>query len=407
MSSGNKLRLLGLTWSVLVVAVLLSLDGAAGNAPALLGVMVIAVGWLVASVFLANEGPQVVSDGAAVSRDRDVLRGGGELIGRVAEAVDAQAQLMQNEVARTQAIFGDAIGQLIESFQGIHRQIQRQQELGVQIVAGIGGANSSSLAEFEQFATKTSKTLHQFVESVVENSRVAMSLVELTDKINGQMRDVRGMLGEVEGISKQTNLLALNAAIEAARAGEAGRGFAVVADEVRDLSGRTAHFSQQIRDRLLSMQASIETAENAINQMAAQDMTFALTSKADVEKAMEGIEEINHRTGHTVGELNQIAAEVETAVNQTIMSLQFQDMVTQLLGHVTRRLDVLREVAGDESRMAAALSDLAHPEQTLQIFKTIGEHLRFLTEKLSELQRGVENNPVQQTGYASGDVELF
>ncbi len=92
----------------------------------------------------------------------------------------------------------------------------------MQIVSG--GSEEGSVSEFQRFASKTSNTLRQFVDSVVENSRLAMSLVEMTDLINKQMSEVRGMLGEIEGISKQTNLLALNAAIEAARAGEAGPG---------------------------------------------------------------------------------------------------------------------------------------------------------------------------------------
>ena len=215
------------------------------------------------------------------------------------------------------------------------------------------------------------------------------------------------MLGEIEGIAKQTNLLALNAAIEAARAGEAGRGFAVVADEVRDLSGRTNHFSQQIRDSLSKMQATIEATEKAINQMAAQDMTFALTSKSDVELAMVGITEMNRRTEGSVAELNTIADQVEKSLNQAIMSLQFQDMVTQLLGHAGCRLDVLDEILVDEQRMAGIMNDTANPEAALVALSEICLHVDQISQKMGVISQKVDNNPVNQTGFASGEVELF
>jgi methyl-accepting chemotaxis protein len=306
---------------------------------------------------------------------------------------------------RTQIILSEAIENLIASFQHVNSQVQRQQLLGVQVIAP--GGEGGSVDEFQQFAKKTSDTLRQFVDSVIENSRLAMSVVEMSDRITTQMTEVRSVLGEIEGIAKQTNLLALNAAIEAARAGEAGRGFAVVADEVGKLSGRTDHFSKQIRVSLANMQGTIEATELAINQMAGQDMTFALTSKSDVEGAMVRIEEINLRTGQAVGELNVIAAEVETAVNRAIISLQFQDMVTQLLGHVTRRLDVLEEIGADEQKLVDVLRDTSDPASTVCAIDAIREHVEILSQKLSALKQGVDNNPVSQTGYASGDVELF
>jgi methyl-accepting chemotaxis protein len=324
---------------------------------------------------------------------------------QVSAEFSTQLGEMRGEIARAQGIFTEAVGHLIASFHDINGYAQRQRQLGMAVIAGESETNS--VGEFERFATKTSQTLHQFVESVVENSRLAMSLVEMTDRIINQMREVRSRLGDIEGIAKQTNLLALNAAIEAARAGEAGRGFAVVADEVRDLSGRTNHFSQQIRTALDSMQMTVETTEQAINQMAAQDMTFALTSKGDVEEAMQGIEALNERTGQTVGELNQIAVQVETAVNQAVLSLQFQDVVTQLLGHVGRRLEVLDEVVVDELRMAEVLRGSADPEATLHALDALRSHVGQLSQKLISLNKGVDNNPVSQTGYASGDVELF
>jgi methyl-accepting chemotaxis protein len=136
-------------------------------------------------------------------------------------------------------------------------------------------------------------------------------------------------------------------------------------------------------------------------------MTFALTSKVDVENAMNGIEEINRRTGSSVAELNLIAEQVEYSVNQAVMSLQFQDMVTQLLGHVMRRLDILDEVVGDEQKMAAALRDTSDPLSTVRTLDALREHIDSLSQKLITLKKGVDHNPVRQTGYSSGDVELF
>ena len=400
-------RWLGAVAAVVIGGVLLAIEPAA-RSPAVL------VAWfaLTASLLLVLPGraSPSVPNGAPNSAGNERL-----LVDKSAQALEAisrhsgeQVDQMRGEVARAQAIFSDAIGKLIGSFNGMNEQVQRQQRLGLEIVSGGGeSAGPSTVVTFEAFAAHTSETLRRFVDSVIENSRIAMSLVELTDRIMAQMREVRGMLGEIEGISKQTNLHALNAALEAAQAGEAGRGFAVVADEVRDLSGRTNHFSMQIRGQLANMQLSIEAAEGAINQMAAQDMTFALTSKDGVEQAMAGIEEMNRRTGNSVNQLNEIAGSMELAVNQAIVSLQFQDLVTQLLGHVTRRLDVLKEMAGSEAGVASALRDSADNEKAAAAVESLCARIGEVARQLGDLKQTVGNNPVQQSGLASGDVELF
>lgn len=392
--------------TALVVPVLFAVDASARSGSVFFAVFMITAGWFCALTFFsgsrsAHGSARPVSEGV----HREVAQHASEAIVRISCEFAEQIQQMLDEIARTRAIFSDAIETLVSSFGDMNAQIRRQQELGLLVVSG--SADGGSVSEFEQFATKTSETLRQFVDSVVENSRLAMTLVEMTDRIRAQVSEILGMLGEIDGISKQTNLLALNAAIEAARAGEAGRGFAVVADEVRDLSGRTNHFSHQIRSSLSNMQQLVAETEAAINRMAAQDMTFALTSKGDVEVAMSGIEAMNRRTGESVSELNLIGEQVENSVNQAIVSLQFQDMVTQLLGHVAQRLELLNEVVNDEKQMAEALRDTANPADTLRTLATVREHIEQLSQKLVPLKQGVERNPVSQTGFASGDVELF
>lgn len=400
--------LVGVTWSLLVSGGLLYLEPATRSVSVILAVVLITLGWLWAafsSAAAADENPG--SAGSSTLPGDQMFAQSGQIISRVSVEVARQVNEMRAEIARTQNIFNDAITGLITSFHGMSGHLEQQHRLGVRVVAGDGGSGGGPAAEFQSFANRTSESLTQFVDNVVENSRLAMSLVEMTDRMVAQMGEVRGMLGEIEGIAKQTNLLALNAAIEAARAGEAGRGFAVVADEVRDLSGRTTHFSQQIRGSLLRMQETIGVTEQAINQMAAQDMTFAITSKSDVEVAMQGISEMNSRTGEVVGELNQLGEQVEAAVNQAIMSLQFQDMVTQLLAHVGRRLDLLDEILVDEQRLAAVLSGHIDPVSGLSELSNICQHIDQISQKIDFISQKVDNNPVSQSSFASGEVELF
>ena len=396
---------IGIGWSLLVAAVLLAIEPAARSGPVIFALVLMPAGWLVAASFAGRARSASGVQAKAPAAERELIAHSSDAIIQVAGEVGHQIGEMRGELDRARSIFSEAIDKLVASFHSMNEQIQRQQELGIQAVSG--DASGGAVESFHQFTSKTSHTLRQFVDSVVENSRLAMSLVEMTDRITSQMAEVRGMLGEIEGIAKQTNLLALNAAIEAARAGEAGRGFAVVADEVRDLSGRTNHFSQQIRASLTNMQGTIERTEQAINQMAAQDMTFALTSKSDVEQAMQGIEAMNGRTNQTVAELNTISEQVAVAVNQAIMSLQFQDMITQLLAHVALRLDMLEEVVGEERQMAATLRDAEDPRQALAAVAAIRSHVDGLVARLGTLKQGVQNNPVSQSGFVSGEVELF
>ena len=408
MASNKKFLVMGLAWSVLVLLVWLIVDPSARQVGVWGPVLALIVGWLIAaSVSGGRAEAERAGEGLRMAQvDRGVFDHTNQAFSRMSSEFTTQIGVMRGEIERTQKIFSEAIEKLIGSFHNINDQVQRQREMGVEIVAGVEG-KGGSVGDFEGFATKTSQTLRQFVEGVVESSRLAMTLVEMTDRIAHQMADVRKLLGEIEGIAKQTNLLALNAAIEAARAGEAGRGFAVVADEVRDLSGRTSHFSQQIRLSLDSVQKTVDATELAINQLAAQDMTFALTSKDDVEEAMRGIDAMNHKTSGTVLELNHIAEQVQASVGQAIISLQFQDMVTQLLGHVNRRLELLEEVVVDEQKMLTTLSDIKDPVAAMAALDSIQAHIESVSQKLAALKQGVNHNPVQQTGYDSGDVELF
>ena len=304
------------------------------------------------------------------------------------------------ELGNTQAILGDAIAKLIDNFTAMAEEVRAQQALTLFITeGGTGNEDQNAKQKFEHFVQSTSDAMNEFVDSTVQNSKHAMELVEKMDAINAQVSGILGILSEVESIAKQTNLLALNAAIEAARAGEAGRGFAVVADEVRNLSENTNKFSKQIRALVGNVSDSLISAEQSINKLAATDMTFVMDSKQRVQIMMTDLTALNETIAGNAVELNLINAKVEQNVAVAVSTLQFQDMSSQLLAHAQMRLTALQEVANEMRKGTDRPDRGEYLEQIAAYNRSLHEHVVLLDEKKS--------NPVAQDNFATGDIELF
>jgi len=369
---------------------------------AILAFVLLGLGWHAAAVFGAA--PPRPAGGALHSHEnRALMAEFHRLLAECATEFSGQYAAMRGEIGRVQVLLAEAIDKLTHSFQGMHEQADQQRQLAVSVTSG---ADDASGVRFDEFVHNTSDVMQRVVDSVINNSKLGMELVELTDGMAQRTRDVQGILSEIGSIAKQTNLLALNAAIEAARAGEAGRGFAVVADEVRDLSARTTQFSQQINGLMQGMQTSVQQTETAIQRMASQDMTFALESKQGVEGIIRTMESQNRSRVDAIGRLGAGAQEMEGRVNLAITALQFQDMVSQLIGHVQRRVEALDGVVrhlgalGEVLRGDAAADAQAAVAALKQETANIATSLRALATETTQ-------NPVGQRAMTQGDIELF
>ena len=234
----------------------------------------------------------------------------------------------------------DAIATLSTAFASFNDITEQQSEIVNQLVRGTGDAGDSWMSGF---ARRTAETLDRFVQTTVNMSAESMDLVEKVERINAAVPDVIKAMQDIDQISSQTNLLALNAAIEAARAGEAGRGFAVVADEVRALSNRSAGFSEQIQSRLKSMAEQIRSLTADIGKVASQDVTYVMESKKQVNTAIEQLLEKSEQNQSYATEIERNNQTLKNAIYDAIRGLQFGDINSQNLIFTAGTLELLEQ----------------------------------------------------------------
>jgi len=302
-------------------------------------------------------------------------------------------QSVGGDISRTDTLLQEAVGNLSESFRTMHELAREQQEITQGITSGSHESTTGRIT-FEKFVEHSSAAMQALVENILKNSQVGMSLVGQMETVDEQIKSALAILAEVEGISKQTNLLALNAAIEAARAGEAGRGFAVVADEVRKLSGRTHHLSEQIRREIGGVCESLGEAEKAIHSMASQDMTFALHAKREADDMSLQVSEISAELANAMERNAGLSHQMGIRVGEAITALQFQDITTQLLANCRSRIEVVEQM-------------FAVIEQEVSGKGGHGSVDQLLADLVSQSAVIEARNPVAQKQMAGGEIDLF
>jgi methyl-accepting chemotaxis protein len=319
-----------------------------------------------------------------------------QLHNKVALQVDEQLKLIKSESEQVNTLVQKAIESLTTSFHGLSDQCRYQSDL-------LGGLLNEDGSGVHKFIKETDELVSYFVQMVLSNSKDSMFLMHRLDDMTAKVDGVFSLLDDVKDIASQTNLLALNAAIEAARAGEAGRGFAVVADEVRKLSQKSDEFSEEINALTRDVRETVESAKDVVNRVVSADMNVALEGKVKIAEMANNMSAINDSTQVVITQSESVTGEIGMLVNQAVTSLQFEDMCTQLSAHIQQRIDAVVALSELVNELDEARLNPGKIDECKQHVNTIEESLKGLKKKI----QSVEHQAVSQQDLGSGDIELF
>ncbi|CAD2246499.1 MULTISPECIES: methyl-accepting chemotaxis protein [Xanthomonas] len=333
-----------------------------------------------------------------------ILREQDQLLNELRTFVSNEVDGSRSEVERARELIRQAVSGLGGSFEAMNRKSRQQSQALARIVDRAGDDGSAGV-DVARFAQHASSRMEQLVEALEQVSGQSTNTVHHIDEMAQHLDGIFALLEDVKSIADQTNLLALNAAIEAARAGEAGRGFAVVADEVRNLSERSTTFNEQIRKLAHSSKESIAKVRETVSQLASRHMDRSREARHESAAMLENVAQINASLGDGMREISECARSIDGSVAEAVRALQFEDIATQTLSGIHTHLDRLTAI----NREAVALQELLHRNGGVYDSDLVAA-LAKVSNRLRDMRVEWErppHKPVAQQGMGAGTVELF
>ncbi len=297
----------------------------------------------------------------------------------------------------------EAIAQIAEGSQvqakGVEEASRLVREVSVAIaeVSANAEAGNESWGATAASAAEGARKTHETVQGMVQIKKAMDQVQARVSDLDGRSQEIGKIVATIDDIAAQTNLLALNAAIEAARAGEQGRGFAVVADEVRKLAERSSLATKEIATLVGGIQASLQEAVNAMQQ-GGKDVESGYLLAADAGASLDAILEKSQSVSKQVERitiaakvLNEFSSEMVSAIdgiNKVVeQNAAATNQMTQSSEAVSTAVASSAAIAADNSAAAQEVS--ASTEQmSAQVEETLAA-AQSLTDMSDEMERSV------------------
>jgi methyl-accepting chemotaxis protein len=243
---------------------------------------------------------------------------------------------------------------------------------------------------FAQNSERLKSVLESLREAMAANQAMLAEVQSLTDFIG----ELHGMAGEVASIASQTNLLAVNAAIEAAHASEHGRGFSVLANEVRKLSAMSGETGKRMAQKVEMIGAAIAAACDTARSFAQREADSALASESIITSVLVELRSVTDELEASADVLKQESGGIQAEICEMLIHLQFQDRVSQRMTHVRESIDQLSPLLTD-SRRRFEQSGALHAPDTEAVLASLQKSYAMDDERTTHSRRGPAVAPEQ------------
>lgn len=389
-------RLLTFTAAPIALSLILVIIKAVGVAPAFEWALLLVtlVAWIGSALWMGATGGRSKNATRMIAEERALL---GELRSFVSNEIEGT----RGEVNRTRELIRESVAKLGISFDAMMRRSKEQSTAVSRIVDRSDGGG----VDVQRFAHQAASQMSGLVEALEDVSGQSSQTVSQIDLMAQHLDGIFALLEDVKSIADQTNLLALNAAIEAARAGEAGRGFAVVADEVRNLSERSTAFNEQIRKLAYNSKEAIHKVRETVSTMASRDLDRSRGAKEESANMLRQVDQIQRTLSDGMREIQISGSAMEQHVGEAVRSLQFEDIATQAMGSALTHMERLAAI----NREAMGLQELLNKAGEGKEGDLLAA-LKRLSGRIKEFRGDWErppHKPVTQNNMTEGEIELF